>query len=39
MALEEFDFNKSYKFSGIFWFENEFDNRFSGTLEYTPEKG
>ena len=39
MALDEFDYNKNYSFSGIFWFENEFDNRFSGTLEYTPEKG
>ena len=39
MLLDEFDYNKNYNFSGIFWFENEFDNRFSGTLEYTPEKG
>lgn len=39
MALDEFDYSKSYNFSGIFWFENEFENRLSGTLEYTPEKG
>ena len=39
MNLDEFDYSKNYSFSGIFWFENEFDNRFSGTLEYTPEKG
>ncbi|MEI3582136.1 MAG: hypothetical protein V8R89_05655 [Alphaproteobacteria bacterium] len=39
MALEEFDFSKNYNFSGVFWFENEFNSRFSGTLEYTPEKG
>jgi hypothetical protein len=39
MHLDELDFNKNYNFSGVFWFENEFDNRFSGTLEYTSEKG
>ena len=39
MTLDKFDYNKNYNFSGIFWFENEFDKRFSGTLKYTPEKG
>lgn len=39
MALDELDYSKNYSFSGIFWFENEYDKRFSGTLEYTPEKG
>lgn len=39
MALGELDYSKNYSFSGTFWFENEIDNRFSGTLEYTPEKG
>lgn len=39
MALGELDYSKNYSFSGTFWFENEFDNRFSGTLEYTQEKG
>lgn len=39
MASDEFDYSKDYSFSGVFWFENEFENRLSGTLEYTPEKG
>ena len=39
MIVDAFDYNKNYSFSGVFWFENEFDNRFSGTLEYSPEKG
>lgn len=34
MALEEFDFSKNYNFSGVFWFENEFNSRFSGTLPH-----
>lgn len=39
MELDEFDYGKNYSFSGVFWFENEFENRLSGTLEYSPEKG
>ena len=39
MVLEELDCTKNYSFSGVFWFGGEFKNRFSGTLEFTPEKG
>lgn len=39
MDIKKFDYNKSYNFTGIFWFENEYENRFSGSLDYTPEKG
>ena len=39
MDIKKFDYNKNYNFTGIFWFENEYENRFSGSLDYTPEKG
>lgn len=39
MILDDIDCTKNYSFPGVFWFENEFEFRFSGTLEYTPERG
>ena len=39
MILDDIDCTKNYSFPGVFWFEDEFEHRFSGTLEYTPEKG
>lgn len=39
MLLDEFDYSKNYHFSGTFWFENEGNNRLSGVIDYTPEKG
>ena len=36
---DKFHYNEYYKFTGIFWFEHDFENKFSGCVEYVPEIG
>ena len=36
---DKFHYNEYYKFTGIFWLEHDFENKFSGCVEYVPEIG